>query len=81
MISCKLSKLAFVKSLIEFASDVVEKYKTKNIPISVIGKPIENKFKDGAERVIIPMLTLVNNKIIANGSIIIEAAKNIVPAA
>ena len=60
---------------------LLKNIKQKNIPISVIGKPIENKFKDGAERVIIPMLTLVNNKIIANGNIIIEAAKNIVPAA
>ena len=68
-----MSRLAFVRSLIEFANDVVEKYKTKKTPISVIEKPIENKFKDGAERVIIPILTLVNNKTTENGSIMIEA--------
>ena len=48
--------------------------KTKNIPISVIGKPIEKRFKDGAERVIMPILTLINNKITENGNMIIEAA-------
>ena len=74
IISLRLSRLAFVRSLIEFANDVVEKYKTKKTPISVIEKPIENKFKDGAERVIIPILTLVNNKTTENGSIMIEAA-------
>ena len=50
------------------------KLKTKKTPIRVIEKPIENKFKDGAERVIIPILTLVSNKTTENGSIIIEAA-------
>ena len=74
MISFKLIKLAVVRSFIEFANDVVEKYKTKNIPISVMGKPIENKFNEGAERVIIPILKLVNNKITENGNIIIDAA-------
>tara|TARA_B100001248_G_scaffold150919_1_gene113365 strand:+ start:131 stop:385 length:255 start_codon:yes stop_codon:yes gene_type:complete len=74
IISLRLSRLAFARSLIEFANDVVEKYKTKKTPIRVIEKPIENKFKDGAERVIIPILTLVNNKTTENGSIMIEAA-------
>jgi hypothetical protein len=74
IISLRLSRLASVRSLIEFANDVVEKYKTKKTPIRVIEKPIENKFKDGAERVIIPILTLVNNKTTENGSIMIEAA-------
>tara|TARA_B100001057_G_scaffold320262_1_gene320535 strand:- start:2 stop:187 length:186 start_codon:yes stop_codon:yes gene_type:complete len=58
----------------EFARELAEKYKTKNILISVIGKPIEKRFKEGAERVIIPILTLINNKITENGSMIIEAA-------
>tara|TARA_Y200000002_G_scaffold244190_1_gene202022 strand:+ start:404 stop:589 length:186 start_codon:yes stop_codon:yes gene_type:complete len=58
----------------ELARELVEKYKTKNIPISVIGKPIEKRFKDGAERVIMPILTLINNKITENGNMIIEAA-------
>jgi hypothetical protein len=47
---------------------VVEKYKTKKMPIRVIGKPIENKFKDGAERVIIPILTFINNKMTVKGA-------------
>ena len=47
----------------------------------VIGKPKENKFSCGAERVIIPIATLINSTTSTNGNIITEAFRNIEPEA
>ena len=47
----------------------------------VIGKPKENKLSCGAERVIIPIATLMSSTTSTTGSIITEAFKNIEPDA
>ena len=47
----------------------------------VIGKPKENKLSCGAERVIIPIATLINSTTSTTGNIITEAFKNIEPDA
>ena len=59
----------------------MEKYKIINVPSMVIGKPKENKFSCGAERVIIPIATLINSTTSTTGNIITEAFKNIEPEA
>ena len=59
----------------------MERYKTTNVPSIVIGKPKENKFSCGADRVIIPIATLVSSTTSTTGNIIIEAFKNIEPEA
>ena len=47
----------------------------------VIGKPKENKLSWGADRVIIPIATLINNTTNTTGNIIIDAFRNIDPEA
>ena len=59
----------------------MERYKTIKVPSIVIGKPKENKFSCGADRVIIPIATLISNTTSTTGNIIIEAFKNIEPEA
>ena len=59
----------------------MERYKTTNVPSIVIGKPKENKFDCGADRVIIPIATLISSTTSTTGNIIIEAFKNIEPEA
>ena len=59
----------------------MEKYKTIKVPSMVIGKPKENKFSCGAERVIIPIATLIKSTTSTNGNIITEAFRNIEPEA
>ena len=59
----------------------MEKYKTIKVPSIVIGKPNENKFNCGADRVIIPIATLVSNTTRTTGIIIIDAFKNMEPEA
>ena len=39
----------------------MERYKTTNVPSIVIGKPKENKFSCGADRVIIPIATTISS--------------------
>ena len=59
----------------------MERYKIINVPSIVIGKPKENKFSCGADRVIIPIATLISSTTSTTGNIIIEAFKNIEPEA
>ena len=59
----------------------MEKYKIIKVPSIVIGKPNENKLSCGAERVIIPIATLMSNTTSTTGNIITEAFKNIEPEA
>ena len=59
----------------------MKRYKTTNVPSIVIGKPKENKFSCGADRVIIPIATLISSTTSTTGNIIIEAFKNIEPEA
>ena len=59
----------------------MERYKTIKVPSIVIGKPKENKFSCGADRVIIPIATLIRSTTSTTGNIIIEAFKNIEPEA
>ena len=59
----------------------MEKYRIINVPSMVIGKPKENKFSWGAERVIIPIATLISSTTNTTGNIITEAFKNIEPEA
>ena len=47
----------------------------------VIGNPKENKFSCGAERVIMPIATLIRSTTITTGNIITDAFKNIEPEA
>jgi hypothetical protein len=47
----------------------------------VTGNAKENRFSCGADRVIIPLITFTNNKIIAIGNIIIAADRNMALAA
>ena len=60
---------------------LMERYKTIKVPSIVIGKPKENKLSCGADRVIIPIETLISSTTSTIGSIIIEAFKNIEPEA
>ena len=59
----------------------MERYKTTNVPSIVMGKPNENKFSCGADRVIIPIATLISSTTSTTGIIIIDAFKNIEPEA
>ena len=59
----------------------MKRYKTTNVPSIVIGKPKENKFSCGADRVIIPIATLISSTTSTTGNMIIEAFKNIEPEA
>ena len=59
----------------------MERYKIINVPSIVIGKPKENKFSCGADRVIIPIATLISSTTNTTGNIIIAAFKNIDPEA
>ena len=59
----------------------MEKYKITKVPSIVIGKPKENKLSCGADRVIIPIATLISSTTNTTGNIIIEAFKNIEPEA
>ena len=59
----------------------MERYKIINVPSIVIGKPKENKFSCGADRVIIPIATLISSTTSTTGNMIIEAFKNIEPEA
>ena len=70
----------FVRSDMAKPSVFEEKYNTINTTKSVIGKPKENRFSVGAERVIIPMATFTKRRTVITGNIIIDAAKNIEPA-
>ena len=57
------------------------KYKTIKVPKIVRGNPKENRFSWGADRVMMPIETLISNTIIITGSMIIDAFKNIEPDA
>ena len=59
----------------------MERYKTIKVPSIVIGKPKENKFSCGADRVIIPIATFIRSTTKTTGNIIIEAFRNIDPEA
>ena len=59
----------------------MEKYKIIKVPSIVIGKPNENKLSCGAERVIIPIATLISSTTSTTGNIITEAFRNIEPEA
>ena len=59
----------------------MEKYKITKVPSIVMGKPKENKFSCGADRVIIPIATLISSTTNTTGNIIIEAFRNIEPEA
>ena len=59
----------------------MERYKIINVPSIVIGNPKENKFSCGADRVIIPIATLISSTTSTTGNIIIAAFKNIEPEA
>jgi len=75
------SKEALTKSENAYAKLSKEKYKIIKVPRIVIGNPKENRFSCGADRVIMPIETLMSNTMIITGSIIIEAFKNIEPEA
>ena len=49
--------------------------------ISVIGKPNENRFNVGAEREMMPTVTLIISSTMAIGNMMIAADRNIDPAA
>ena len=51
------------------------------VPSMVIGKPKENKFSCGAERVIIPIATFISSTTNTTGNIIIDALRNMEPEA
>ena len=59
----------------------MEKYKTIKVPSIVIGKPKENKLSCGADRVIIPIATFINNTTNTTGNMIIDAFRNMEPEA
>ena len=58
-----------------------DKKRMKNTASKEIGKPNENKFSCGAERVIMPIDAFTINNTNATGIMIMLAAKNIAPAA
>ena len=60
---------------------LIEKYKTIKVPSMVIGKPNENRFSCGADLVIIPIATFINNTTNTTGNIIIDAFTNMEPEA